>query len=172
MPAYELIGTHTARRSFVSNMLQRGYDASIIMRITGHNDIESFQKYVKITSDDAANVILKKESGKVLSETKKESTEQKVTVQDVNNFVAIIDTVKQTYNEDIKKQKAEQKMEDASSILISLAEDDIDAHSIAKAIERTGLEVSLGDSATGRNFIFRKDTKKKKIKFEEIDESE
>ena len=44
MPAYELIGTHTARRSFVSNMLQRGYDASIIMRITGHNDIESFQK--------------------------------------------------------------------------------------------------------------------------------
>ena len=172
VPAYELIGTHTARRSFVSNMLQRGYDASIIMRITGHNDIESFQKYVKITSDDAANVILKKESGKVLSETKKESTEQKVTVQDVNNFVAIIDTVKQTYNEDIKKQKAEQKMEDASSILISLAEDDIDAHSIAKAIERTGLEVSLGDSATGRNFIFRKDTKKKKIKFEEIDESE
>lgn len=50
-----------------------------------------------------------KESGKVLSETKKESTEQKVTAQDVNNFVAIIDTVKQTYNEDIKKQKAEQK---------------------------------------------------------------
>ena len=172
VPAYELIGTHTARRSFVSNMLQRGYDASIIMRITGHNDIESFQKYVKITSDDAANVILKKESGKVLSETKKESTEQKVTAQDVNNFVAIIDTVKQTYNEDIKKQKAEQKMEDASSILISLAEDDIDAHSIAKAIERTGLEVSLSDSATSRNFILRKDTKKKKIKFEEIDESE
>ena len=143
-----------------------------LLVLTGHNDIESFQKYVKITSDDAANVILKKESGKVLSETKKESTEQKVTAQDVNNFVAIIDTVKQTYNEDIKKQKAEQKMEDASSILISLAEDDIDAHSIAKAIERTGLEVSLSDSATSRNFILRKDTKKKKIKFEEIDESE
>ena len=84
-----------------------------------------------------------------------------MTAQDVNNFVAIIDTVKQTYNEDIKKQKAEQKMEDASSILISLAED-----------ERTGLEVSLSDSATSRNFILRKDTKKKKIKFEEIDESE
>ena len=53
-----------------------------------------------------------------------------------------------------------------------MAEDDIDAHSIAKAIERTGLEVSLSDSATSRNFILRKDTKKKKIKFEEIDESE
>lgn len=46
-----------------------------------------------------------KRKWKVLSETKKESTEQKVTAQDVNNFVAIIDTVKQTYNEDIKKQK-------------------------------------------------------------------
>ena len=45
-------------------------------------------------------------------------------------------------------------------------------YSIAKAIERTGLEVSLSDSATSRNFILRKDTKKKKIKFEEIDESE
>lgn len=70
VPAYELIGTHTARRSFICNMLKRGYNAHIIMKITGHNDAESFQKYVKITSNDAANVILD-------AEAKKEELEEK-----------------------------------------------------------------------------------------------
>ena len=42
--AYELIGTHTARRSFICNMLKHGYDSHIIMKITGHNDAKSFKK--------------------------------------------------------------------------------------------------------------------------------
>ena len=62
-----------------------------------------------------------------------------------------------------KETKSGTKNGNASSILISLAEDDIDAHSIAKAIERTGLEVSLSDSATSRNFILRKDRRRKKL---------
>lgn len=65
VPAYELIGTHTARRSFICNMLKRGFDAHLIMKITGHNDVESFQKYVKLTSTDAATVILDNEANKM-----------------------------------------------------------------------------------------------------------
>ena len=41
-------------------MLLRGYDAHLIMKITGHNDVESFQKYVKLTSGDAAKLMLEK----------------------------------------------------------------------------------------------------------------
>lgn len=72
--AYELIGTHTARRSFICNMLKRGYDAHLIMKITGHNDVESFQKYVKVTSADAANVILDAEANKISQSNKSVAT--------------------------------------------------------------------------------------------------
>ena len=77
LPAYKLIKTHTARRSFVCNMLKRGYDSQLIMKITGHRDVESFQKYVKIISDDAANVILDREAKK--EESKEKQTNQPVT---------------------------------------------------------------------------------------------
>lgn len=64
IPAYECIGTHTARRSFICNMLKRGYDSHIIMKITGHNDEKSFRKYVKLTSEDAASLMLEREAGR------------------------------------------------------------------------------------------------------------
>ena len=48
-------------------MLLRGFDAHLIMKITGHNDVESFQKYVKLTSNDAANVILENEANQIKS---------------------------------------------------------------------------------------------------------
>ncbi len=62
---YELIGTHTGRRSFISNMLKRGYDSHILMRITGHTTEMAFKKYAKISSEDAANLMLETEATKV-----------------------------------------------------------------------------------------------------------
>lgn len=73
--AYELIGTHTARRSFICNMLLRGYESHLIMKITGHNDVESFQKYIKVTSNDVAQIVLETEANK---ETKKEQSKEVV----------------------------------------------------------------------------------------------
>lgn len=61
---YKLIGTHTARRSFISNMLKRGYDSHILMKITGHSTEEAFKKYAKLSSEDAANTVLNIEAGK------------------------------------------------------------------------------------------------------------
>ena len=40
------------------------------MKITGHNDVESFQKYVKLTSNDAANVILENEANQISHQRK------------------------------------------------------------------------------------------------------
>lgn len=74
MKAYELIGTHTARRLFICNMLKHGYDSHIIMKITGHNDAKSFKKYVRLTSEDAALLMLETESTKVRQSDKVPTT--------------------------------------------------------------------------------------------------
>jgi len=47
---YEVIGTHTARRTFVSLSLQKGMRPEIIMAITGHTTYKMMSKYLKITS--------------------------------------------------------------------------------------------------------------------------
>lgn len=45
---WEKIGTHTARRTFATNMVLAGVDISKIMKITGHKTEQEFRKYVKI----------------------------------------------------------------------------------------------------------------------------
>ena len=42
---YELIKTHTARRSFASNMTIRGVPSKYIMAITGHKTERDFNRY-------------------------------------------------------------------------------------------------------------------------------
>lgn len=65
---WELIGTHTARRSYINNMLKRHYDSHILMKITGHKSEDSFKKYVKLSSEDAALAILKTEADRTKDE--------------------------------------------------------------------------------------------------------
>ena len=48
---YELISTHTARRSFITIMLNSGVPAKAIMSITGHKSINNFQLYYKPSND-------------------------------------------------------------------------------------------------------------------------
>ncbi len=43
---YEMITTHTARRSFATNMFYDGMNPIDIMKITGHKKLETFQKYI------------------------------------------------------------------------------------------------------------------------------
>lgn len=52
---YELISTHTARRSFATNLYKEGLPSITIMRITGHRTESAFLRYIKITPEDAAN---------------------------------------------------------------------------------------------------------------------
>ena len=58
---WELITTHTARHSFATNMLLKGYPKEMIKKITGHKTDSAFQTYNNITSKDASKFILEKE---------------------------------------------------------------------------------------------------------------
>jgi site-specific recombinase XerD len=49
VPKYELLSSHTGRRTFVTQSLERGMNAQQIMSITGHKDVKTMMKYVKIT---------------------------------------------------------------------------------------------------------------------------
>ncbi len=48
---YELIGTHTARRTFVSLSLRKGMPTAVIMSITGHKTLRMMQNYLKVSPD-------------------------------------------------------------------------------------------------------------------------
>jgi site-specific recombinase XerD len=52
-PKYELISSHTARRSFITNLLKKGLLAEQIMLITGHKDRSSFERYITVSLDDS-----------------------------------------------------------------------------------------------------------------------
>jgi integrase len=55
---YELITTHTARRSFASNLYLKGSASRVIMKITGHKTEKSFMQYIKVSNEENANLIL------------------------------------------------------------------------------------------------------------------
>ncbi len=54
---FELITTHTARRSFASNNYKLGFPMHIIMAVTGHKTEKSFMSYIKITPTEKAEVM-------------------------------------------------------------------------------------------------------------------
>ncbi|WP_407557331.1 tyrosine-type recombinase/integrase [Winogradskyella sp. 4-2091] len=55
---YEMISTHTARRSFATNMYKRGLDTIMIMGITGHSSEKVFMDYIKISKEENAKLFL------------------------------------------------------------------------------------------------------------------
>jgi site-specific recombinase XerD len=55
---YKLMSTHTARRTFASILVLNGVSPYLIMKITGHKSLSSFEKYVRI-EDLHATVELK-----------------------------------------------------------------------------------------------------------------
>jgi integrase len=54
---YKRITTHTARRSFASNLYLRGTPVLTIMKITTHKTEKSFHQYIKINSEEHADII-------------------------------------------------------------------------------------------------------------------
>ena len=51
---YQLIGMHTARRSFATNMYKRRFPTIAIMKLTGHTTESNFLKYIKVTPEENA----------------------------------------------------------------------------------------------------------------------
>lgn len=51
---WELVTTHTARRSFATNAYLQGVPTLDIMRLTGHRTETSFMKYIKVSNEEVA----------------------------------------------------------------------------------------------------------------------
>ena len=51
---WQLVSSHTGRRSFASNAYSMGIPAVTIMAITGHKTEAAFLKYIKITKEQHA----------------------------------------------------------------------------------------------------------------------
>lgn len=56
-PKYELMTTHTARRSFATNAYKAGVPVKYIMSVTGHKTEREFYKYVRIRPDEHALLV-------------------------------------------------------------------------------------------------------------------
>jgi integrase len=55
---FNLISTHTARRSFATNLYLADVPAITIMKITGHKTDKSFLRYIRISQEENANKLL------------------------------------------------------------------------------------------------------------------
>jgi integrase len=58
LPKFKLISTHTARRSFATNLYIADIPTISIMKITGHKTERSFMQYIRITQEQNADKLL------------------------------------------------------------------------------------------------------------------
>lgn len=56
---WQLVSSHTMRRSFATNLYKRGAPSLMIMKITGHKKESSFLKYIRVSKQEAAEEISK-----------------------------------------------------------------------------------------------------------------
>lgn len=54
---YELVCSHTARRSFATNAYKAGVPTIAIMKITGHTKESTFLKYIKVSAEENAAML-------------------------------------------------------------------------------------------------------------------
>jgi integrase len=55
---WELVSTHTARRSFATNLFLSGVPTIAIMKLTGHKTEKAFMKYIKTDGDRNAELLM------------------------------------------------------------------------------------------------------------------
>ncbi|MCK5068068.1 MAG: tyrosine-type recombinase/integrase [Bacteroidales bacterium] len=50
---FQLVTTHTARRSLATNLVLRGVSPYVVMKVTGHKSLSSFERYVRLQELEA-----------------------------------------------------------------------------------------------------------------------
>lgn len=63
---WQLVATHTARRTFVTTALGDGFDSSVLHKLTGHKS-SSFERYNKVEGEKAVNMYLSHKENKQVS---------------------------------------------------------------------------------------------------------
>ena len=58
-PKWELVGTHTGRRTFIVHALSMGISPSIVMKWTGHSDYKAMKPYIDIVDSIKAESMAK-----------------------------------------------------------------------------------------------------------------
>ena len=58
IPKWELVASHTCRRSFCTNKFMSGMSLIIIRAISGHASEQSLLRYVKVSPQEAAELAL------------------------------------------------------------------------------------------------------------------
>ena len=58
-PKWELVGTHTGRRTFIVNALSLGIPPNVVMKWTGHSDYKSMKPYIDIVDSIKAESMAK-----------------------------------------------------------------------------------------------------------------
>ena len=54
MEKWQMVSSHTARRSFATNLYNQGVEVITIMKMTGHRTEGAFLKYIKVTEEQHA----------------------------------------------------------------------------------------------------------------------
>lgn len=57
---YELLGTHTARRSAITNFYKMNVPVATIMRLSGHKQYETLQKYLRLNDNEHVALVFSK----------------------------------------------------------------------------------------------------------------
>ena len=81
-PKWQLVSTHTARRSFATNEFLAGTPSLTIMAITGHKTEKAFLKYIKVTPNEHAKLMKEnweKRKAATIKEDKKKAIKPKKT---------------------------------------------------------------------------------------------
>ena len=55
VPKYQLVSSHTARRSFATNHYNKGFSVNILMKVLGHTTESMFYKYIRVTPTENAH---------------------------------------------------------------------------------------------------------------------
>ena len=58
-PKWELVGTHTGRRTFIVNALSLGVPPNVVMKWTGHSDYNAMKPYIDIVDSIKAEAMKK-----------------------------------------------------------------------------------------------------------------
>lgn len=139
---WQLVGTHTARRTFVTECRKQGLDDASIMRITGHTSTKTMSGYDKRTGADVA-----KRYAEIMS------TENEKKVRKKNE----------------KKQQAIKTIENLA--LSGVRDVEVAAYSVQKALDLSDDDVSFSiDNGVGTGLIYQRTAVKKEISLDNEEE--
>jgi integrase len=58
VPKYSMVKAHTCRRTFATNCYLMGIPVKTIMMVTGHRTEKAFMKYIKVSKEQHANIMM------------------------------------------------------------------------------------------------------------------